>query len=62
MIGWKDDPTIPRSKERGSANISLKDVLGELNEKDGDELLEDEEVQYGVINEDDLEDGSNNRS
>jgi NADH dehydrogenase [ubiquinone] 1 alpha subcomplex assembly factor 5 len=29
MIGWKDSPTQPKPKERGSATVSLKDVLKE---------------------------------
>lgn len=27
MIGWKDSPNQPKPKERGSATVSLKDVL-----------------------------------
>ncbi|KAG5360685.1 NADH dehydrogenase [ubiquinone] 1 alpha subcomplex assembly factor 5 [Yarrowia sp. B02] len=29
MIGWKDSPDQPKPKERGSATVSLKDVLKE---------------------------------
>ncbi|KAG5368943.1 NADH dehydrogenase [ubiquinone] 1 alpha subcomplex assembly factor 5 [Yarrowia sp. C11] len=29
MIGWKDSPNQPKPKERGSATVSLKDVLKE---------------------------------
>lgn len=34
FIGWKPDPSQPKSAARGSANVSLKDIAGFVSDQD----------------------------
>ncbi len=44
MLGWKYHESQQKAKQRGSAQFSLKDVVQDINEQEGEE-----KVKYGVI-------------
>jgi len=51
LIGWKYHEKQQKSKDRGSAQFSLKDVVKEMNEE---ATTDDEKIRYGVL----IDDGS----
>jgi len=53
LIGWKYEESQQKPMKRGSAKFSLKDVVEEMNEKEGEG--EKHKIKYGVI----IDDGDN---
>jgi len=45
VIGWRRHESQQKPKERGSATFSLKDVLNQIKDEEGEEA----EVKYGVL-------------
>ncbi|CDW79540.1 UNKNOWN [Stylonychia lemnae] len=46
LIGWKQHESQQKPKERGTAKFSLKDVVKEMNDKEGDEK---NKIKYGML-------------
>ena len=44
LIGWKFHENQQKAKKRGTAEFSLKDVIKDINEKEGEG-----KVKYGVL-------------
>ncbi len=49
LIGWKYDESQPKPLKRGSAKFSLKEVVQEMNEKEGEDGDEKHTIKYGVL-------------